>query len=180
MSRIAAKPIIVPEGATVTVDGKDVKVVTPKGELGFEMPNFITAVLTDDGLKINRSRNDRLTRSLHGLEHRLIENAIKGLGVGWSKTLELVGTGYRARVEGTTLVLTVGYSHPVKIEAPEGITFTVEENRIKVEGPDKYVVGQVAAWVRAPRPPEPYKGKGTRYVGERVRRKAGKAAKAAA
>ena len=180
MSRIAAKPIRVPEGAEVIVDGKLINVTTSNGALKFELPNYITAVLTDDGLKINRSRNDKLTRSLHGLQHRLIENAVKGLGDGWSKTLELVGTGYRARVEGTTLVLTVGFSHPVKIEAPEGIKFSVEENKITVSGADKYLVGQVAAWVRAPRPPEPYKGKGTRYVGEKVRRKAGKAAKAAA
>lgn len=180
MSRIAAKPIKIPEGAQITIDGKQVKVVSPKGELEFELPNFITAVMADDGLKINRSRNDKLSRSLHGLQHRLIENALKGLGEGWSKTLELIGTGYRARIEGNTLVLTVGFSHPVKIEAPEGIKFVVEENRITVSGPDKYLVGQVAAWIRAPRPPEPYKGKGTRYLGEKVRRKAGKAAKAAA
>lgn len=180
MSRIAAKPVKIPAGAEVAVDGKHVKVATSSGAVEFELPNYITASMTDDGLKINRSRNDKLTRSLHGLQHRLIENAIKGLGEGWSKTLELIGTGYRARVEGDTLVLTVGYSHPVKIEAPEGIKFSVEENRITVSGADKYLVGQVAAWVRMPRPPEPYKGKGTRYLGERVRRKAGKAAKAAA
>lgn len=179
MSRIAAKPIKMPEGAEVVLDGKQVRVTTPKGAVEFDLPNFITASLTEEGLKINRSRNSKITRSMHGLQHRLIENTLKGFGEGWSKTLELIGTGYRARVEGEDLVLLVGYSHPVKIKAPAGIKFSVEENRITVSGVDRYLVGQVAAWVRMPRPPEPYKGKGVRYVGERVRRKAGKAAKAA-
>lgn len=177
MSRIGARAIDVPENVEVSVEGKTVKTVGPKGELKFRLPAGIEVKAEEGKVVVERKRNSKQARSLHGTVNRVIRNNLKGVSEGWGKTLELVGTGYRARLEESTLTLSVGYSHPVKVEAPEGISFSVEENRIIVSGADKVLVGQVAANIRDIRPPEPYKGKGIKYIDETVRRKAGKATK---
>ena len=134
--------------------------------------------MVDGNLLISSKDKSKLGRALYGTIRSLVSNMVKGVSQGWSKTLELVGTGYRAEVSGDTLVLSVGYSHPVKIEAPKGITFKVMKNEVTVEGVDKELVGQISARIREVKPPEPYKGKGISYKGEKIRRKAGKAAKA--
>lgn len=179
MSRVGKKPLKVKEGVTVTVDGQTVKVAGPKGELTYELPAGIGAKLEEGELLISRDSEEKFVKSLHGTMQRVLDNAQKGVTDGWSKTLELVGTGYRARLEGPSLILAIGFSHPVKFDPPEGIAFSVEENNITISGIDRQLVGQTAANIRAVRPPEPYKGKGIKYVGEYVRRKAGKAAKTA-
>lgn len=179
MSRVGKKPLKIVEGVSIRVDGQTAKVCGPKGELEYTIPAGITAKVEGDELLISRDSEIKFVKSLHGTVQRVLDNAIKGTSRGWSKILELVGTGYRARLEGGSLVLAIGFSHPVKFNPPEGITFDVEENNITVSGADRHLVGQVAANVRAVRPPEPYKGKGIKYVGEYVRRKAGKAAKTA-
>lgn len=180
MSRIGAKAINIPEDTEVSVEGRLVKTSGPKGELEFRLPAEIEVKSEDGKILVGRKRNSKQARSLHGTVNRIIRNNLKGVSEGWSKTLELVGTGYRARLEGSALVLSIGYSHPVKVEAPEGISFSVEENKVTVSGTDKVLVGQVAANIRKVRPPEPYKGKGIKYIDEIVRRKAGKATKAGA
>lgn len=176
MSRITLKPIEVPQGVTVTHEGRVVKVSGPKGELSYHLSKGVEIKLEEGKLNLVRKTNSKSTRSLQGTAYRLLENAIKGVTGGWSKTLEMVGTGYRATLDGTTLVLAIGFSHPVKIAAPEGIAFSIEENRITVSGIDKELVGQVSANIRQVREPEPYKGKGIKYIDEKVRRKPGKAA----
>lgn len=177
MSRIGSKTIAIPENVQVFIEGKSVKVSGPKGELSLKLPQGIEAGTKDAKVIVERKRDSKQTRALHGTINRLIRNNIKGVSEGWDKSLELVGTGYRARMEGSTLVLNLGYSHPVKVEAPEGIDFSVEESKVNVSGPDKVLVGQVTANIRAIRPPEPYKGKGIKYIDEHVRRKPGKQAK---
>ena len=167
MSKIGKLPISVPNGVTVEINSKNVKVVGPKGNLSLVLPATIDAKLEDGELLVIRNSQEDQAMAMHGTE-------------GWSKTLEMVGTGNRAEVSGRDLVLAVGFSHPVKINAPEGIDFKVEKTDITVSGIDKELVGLICARIRAVRPPEPYKGKGIKYKGEIIRRKAGKAAKAGA
>ncbi len=179
MSRIGRKPIPIPAGVTVDINGSTVRVKGPKGELVRTFHPDMVIEREDMALVVKRPSDDGFHRSLHGLTRTLLANMIEGVTQGFSKALEVSGVGYRAVKEGKTLVLTVGYSHPVRIEPPDGINFVVEgTNRILVQGIDKEVVGEVAARIRAVRPPDPYKGKGIMYVGERLRRKAGKAGKA--
>jgi large subunit ribosomal protein L6 len=178
MSRIGKLPIPVPDGVDVTLDGLTVTVKGPKGELVREMPEGVSLATDDDGqIVVTRTGESRTERSRHGLVRSLIANMVVGVTDGYSKALELVGVGYRAAAKGSDVELQVGYSHPVLIEAPQGIAFEVPQpTRIVVSGIDKVLVGQVAANIRKVRPPEPYKGKGIKYEGEQIRRKAGKAA----
>ncbi len=180
MSRVGQAPIPVPSGVEVKIEGRQVTVTGPKGELSRIVPEVITVTLDEGEVKVARVDEERESRALHGLFRSLIANMITGVTEGYRRGLEIVGVGYRATAQGDrALELAVGYSHTVKVEAPEGITFEVPSNtRIDVVGIDKEVVGQVAADIRAIRKPEPYKGKGIRYEGEQVRRKAGKAASA--
>jgi large subunit ribosomal protein L6 len=176
MSKIGKLPITVAAGATVTVEGRVVKVAGPKGTLDLKLPRGIEVEVAGGVVNVTTKGKTKSDTSNHGTIRALINNNIKGVTTGWSKQLELVGTGFKVEVAGKTLSLTVGYSHPVKIEAPEGITFKVEKTFVTVEGSNRELVGQVSANIRAVRPPEPYKGKGIKYVDEVIRRKAGKAA----
>ena len=180
MSRIGKKVIPIPAGVTVTVEGQTVSVKGPKGSLDLKVSEPITVVRNDDGaIVVSRPDDERRHRALHGLSRSLVANMVSGVTDGFSKELEIVGVGYRATAKGpSALELALGFSHPVNVDAPEGITFEVPvPTRIIVKGIDKEKVGQVAADIRKLRKPEPYKGKGVRYAGERVLRKAGKAAK---
>jgi large subunit ribosomal protein L6 len=178
MSRIGRLPIPIPAGVDVTIDGGTVTVQGPKGTLSRGLPTAVTVAREGDVLVVTRPSDDKLHRSLHGLTRTLVNNMVVGVTAGYRKGLEIVGVGYRAQKIGEKLQLSLGYSHPVEIEPPEGISFELETPlRIAVVGIDKELVGQVAARVRASRKPEPYKGKGVRYAGEKVRRKAGKAGK---
>jgi large subunit ribosomal protein L6 len=178
MSRIGKKPIKIPEGVTVRIDGSSVSAVGPKGALTYEHQPEIAVKQENNSLHVERIAETAKAKSLHGLTRTLIENLLFGVSKGWNKGLEIVGVGYRAEVSGKDLVLNVGFSHQVKFPAPEGIIFEVKQNIINVSGIDKQLVGETAAQIRKIKPPEPYKGKGVRYVGEVVRKKAGKAAKA--
>lgn len=180
MSKIGQLPIQIPNGVTVEILGKVVTVNGPKGKLTITVDDLVTAKQEESNLIITISKNTKFAKSIWGTTRKLISNMVKGVTEGWSKQLELVGTGYRAEVQGNTLVLTVGYSHPIKIEAPAEINFKVEKGIITVDGIDRQIVGQISADIRSSRPPEPYKGKGVKYIDEIVRRKAGKAAKTAA
>ena len=178
MSRIGKSPIPVPSGVDVTVNGADVTVKGPKGTLSRTVPGAMSIRQDGDTLLVERPDDERRTRALHGLVRSLVNNMVVGVSQEFSKELEIIGTGYRAALQGSTLDLSLGFSHPVKVDAPEGITFEVPvPTRIVVRGVDKEQVGQVAADIRALRKPEPYKGKGVRYLGEHVARKAGKTAK---
>ena len=179
MSRIGKAPITVPSGVEVEIQGRQVAVKGPKGELDIEVPVGITVRQDGEEVLVERSDDERRNRALHGLTRSLVNNMVLGVSEGFSKELEIVGVGYRAAAKGSNaLELQLGFSHPVNVEAPDGITFDVPEpTRIIVSGIDKQVVGQVAADIRSYRKPEPYKGKGVRYLGEHVARKAGKAAK---
>ncbi|MCA1690814.1 MAG: 50S ribosomal protein L6 [Actinobacteria bacterium] len=179
MSRIGRAPIAVPSGVDVRVEGRRVTVEGPRGTLARELPPDITVRQDDGVLQVERPDDERTHRALHGLTRTLVNNMVVGVTQGFQKDLEIVGVGYRAAAPApTTLELALGFSHPVKVEAPEGVTFEVPApTRITVRGNDKEMVGQVAANIRKLRKPEPYKGKGVRYAGEVVRRKAGKAAK---
>lgn len=179
MSRVGKLPIPVPPGVEVTISGSDVKVKGPRGELSRTLHRDMSVRLEDDELIVERPTDHRLHRSLHGLTRALLANMVHGVHEGFRKELEIQGVGYRAQLEGDKLILSVGYSHPVPILPPPGITLSVEKGyrTVAVEGVDKELVGRVAAEIRAVRKPEPYKGKGIRYVGEYVRRKAGKAGK---
>ncbi len=180
MSRIGKKPVKIPEGVTISQEGAVITVIGPKGTLTQSFRPEIELVIENGKVLVNRVAETPKAKSLHGLSRTLLENMMQGVSSGWNKGLELVGVGYRASLEGTTLVLTLGFSHPVKVVPPPGIVFEVMENvRINVKGVDKQQVGEIAAQIRRVKPPEPYKGKGIRYIGEVVRRKAGKAAKAA-
>lgn len=180
MSRIGKQPITIPAGVTVEVNGKHVKVNGPKGELQRTFTPVVDINLEDSQIVVTRSSDEKNVRALHGTTRAVIQNMVTGVSEGFSKTLEIQGVGYKAELEGEKLVINVGFSHPVFVEPPMGINFDVtEKNRfIVVTGSSKEVVGQVAADIRKIRPPEPYKGKGIRYLGERVRRKAGKTAAA--
>ena len=178
MSRIGKMPIPVPTGVEVKIDGQVVDVKGPKGTLSFTVPAPITIVLEDGTITVTRPDDERNSRSLHGLSRTLIANNIEGVTKGFTKGLEIVGTGYRLTAKGPALEFALGYSHPILVEPPAGITFQVEGNtKITVVGIDKQAVGEVAANLRKLRKPEPYKGKGVRYAGEVVRRKAGKSGK---
>lgn len=179
MSKIGKMPIIIKDGINVTVDKQQVTVKGTKGQMKFTVPSGIAVIMQDGKLVFSQDeKNSPVTRSLYGLSRAMLANMVKGVDGGFQKKLELVGVGYRAQMQGTDLQLSLGFSHPVKIKAKSGITFSVAENIISVSGVDKAMVGEVAAEIRAIRPPEPYKGKGIKYVGEYIRRKAGKAAKA--
>ncbi len=178
MSRIGRLPIPIPAGVDVTLDGSTVTVKGPRGELRREIAPEVTLVREDGALRVERPRDDKRSRELHGLTRTLVANMVTGVTAGYRKPLEITGVGYRAQKVGDKLQLTLGYSHPIEIEPPAGISFEVDNPvRLAVVGIDKELVGQVAATVRATRKPEPYKGKGVRYAGERIRRKAGKAGK---
>jgi large subunit ribosomal protein L6 len=178
MSRIGRLPITVPAGVTVTVDGQAVNVKGPKGELSLTVKAPIEVALEDGTLTVTRPDDERASRSLHGLTRTLISNQIIGVTEGYSKGLEIVGTGYRVQSKGNSLEFALGYSHSITFDPPAGISFEVEGNtKVTVRGIDKQAVGEVAANIRKLRKPEPYKGKGVRYAGEVVRRKAGKSGK---
>ena len=178
MSRIGKLPIELPSGVTAEINGQHVKVKGPKGELELTVSEPIKVVLEDNTILVTRPDDESLSKSLHGLSRTLIANNVTGVSAGFSKSLEIVGTGYRAMAKGSSIELALGLSHPVVIDPPAGITLTVEgNNKIIVSGTSKQAVGEVAANIRKLRKPEPYKGKGIRYEGERVRRKAGKAGK---
>ncbi|MBS5888031.1 MAG: 50S ribosomal protein L6 [Negativicoccus massiliensis] len=175
MSRIGNQPIAIPNGVDITLDGHTLTVKGPKGTLSHKLPQSMQVEVTADEVKVARPSDDKEHKSLHGLTRSLINNMVIGVTEGYSKTLEIVGVGYRAAMKGKNLNLTLGFSHPVIMEPPAGIEFeTPEPTKIIVKGADKEVVGQVAAEIRDWRKPEPYKGKGVRYEGEHVRRKAGK------
>lgn len=180
MSRIGKQPIVVPAGVQVEIDGKNVKVKGPKGELERLFTPVVDIKLEDSHIVVTRSSDEKNVRALHGTTRAVIQNMVTGVSEGFSKTLEVQGVGYKADMEGEKLVINVGFSHPVIVEPPAGIKFDVtEKNRlIVIYGSNKEDVGQVASDIRKIRPPEPYKGKGIRYLGERVRRKAGKTAAA--
>ncbi len=178
MSRIGRLPIDIPSGVDVKVDGADVTVKGPKGELALTVKSPIEVKLEDGQLLVTRPDDERESRSLHGLTRTLIANQIIGVTTGYSKGLEIVGTGYRVQAKGNSLEFALGYSHSITVDPPEGISFAVEgNNKLTVHGIDKQAVGEVAANIRKLRKPEPYKGKGVRYAGEVVRRKAGKSGK---
>lgn len=179
MSKIGKLPVVVPAGVTVTLSGSAITVAGPKGQLQHTLPKGIT--LTVDGTNAvvgQEEKTKEQTKALFGLTRALLNNMVKGVSIGFEKKLELSGVGYRAQANGTDLTLSVGFSHPVKFKAPQGVTFAVDGNTITVAGIDKAIIGNLAAKIREVRKPEPYKGKGIKYVGERIRRKAGKAAKA--
>jgi large subunit ribosomal protein L6 len=179
MSRIGRLPITIPSGVEVTIDGSEVTVKGSKGTLSHTVPAPITVARNDDGtIEVSRPDDERESRALHGLTRTLIANMVIGVSTGYEKAMEIVGTGYRVAAKGTDLEFALGYSHPVLVKAPEGINFTVESpTKFKVSGIDKQAVGEVAAKIRKIRKLDPYKGKGVRYEGEVVRRKAGKAGK---
>ncbi len=171
-------PIDIPGGVEVKVDGRAVSVKGPKGELALTVASPIEVAIEDNQVLVTRPDDERASRSLHGLTRTLIQNQIIGVTQGYSKGLEVVGTGYRVQAKGTGVEFALGYSHSITVEPPAGITFTVEgNNKLTVSGIDKQAVGEVAANIRKLRKPEPYQGKGVRYAGEVVRRKAGKAGK---
>ena len=178
MSRIGKLPIPLPQGVTAEVAGQDVKVKGPKGELNLTISEPIKVTLEDNSILVSRPDDEATSKSLHGLSRTLIANNVQGVSEGFSKSLEIVGTGYRAASKGSNVELALGLRHPVVVTPPDGVTLTVEgNNKIIVSGISKQAVGEVAANIRKLRKPEPYKGKGIRYEGERVRRKAGKAGK---
>lgn len=178
MSRIGKRPISIPNKVSVAIEDQNIAIKGPKGELSRVLPNGITVEQDGDTLKVLRQNESRSLRQLHGLSRTLVANMVEGVSQGFQRRLEIQGVGYRARVDGRNLILVVGYSHEVKIEPPQGIQMAVENNtNVTVSGIDKELVGNMAAKIRAVRPPEVYKGKGIRYAGEVVRRKAGKAGK---
>lgn len=178
MSRIGDSVILIPQGVTIGKTGHSVNVNGPKGSLKLDVDSSIYVEIEGDLIKLKRKNDQKKILSLHGLTRNLIANMITGVQTGWSKNLELVGVGFRAQVNADKLILNVGYSHPVEIIAPEGITFEVTDNtKIKVSGIDKQLVGQIAANVKKVRTPDVYKGKGVRYEGEYIRKKVGKSAK---
>jgi len=179
MSKIGKQPLAIPPGATVKMDGRTVLVSGPKGNLDLKLLPGINAEIKDDQLVVSASGVGKAVRSAHGLIRSLLANMLKGATQEFTKKLELVGTGYRVQLQGKILQLALGFSHEIRFEPPEGVTLAVEgQNKVVVSGIDKQLVGQTAANIRALRPPEPYKGKGIRYEGEVVRKKAGKQVKA--
>jgi large subunit ribosomal protein L6 len=179
MSRIGKLPITVPSGVDVNIDGQDVSIKGPKGTLTLTIAEPIVLEKVEDGtLEVKRPDDERRSRSLHGLSRTLVHNMVIGVTQGYEKKLEIHGVGYRVALKGSDLEFALGYSHPVKVEAPAGITFIVENpTRFSVQGIDKQLVGEVSANIRKLRKPDPYKGKGVRYSGEKIRRKVGKTGK---
>jgi large subunit ribosomal protein L6 len=178
MSRIGRLPVVIPGGVDVTIEGREVTVQGPKGRLSLQLAPPIEISQSDGTLSVTRPNDEGEVRALHGLSRSLVANMVTGVTEGYSKILEIVGVGYRVQARGADLEFALGYSHPVKVSPPEGITFRVETpTRLVVEGIDKQQVGEVAANIRKLRKPDPYKGKGVRYSGEQIRRKAGKAGK---
>jgi large subunit ribosomal protein L6 len=179
VSRIGLMPVVVPDGVDINIKGSYVQVKGPKGELEHTFPADMKIKIDNGELTVERPSDEPTHRALHGMTRALINNMVVGVSSGFSKVLEVNGVGYRANLEGNNLVLNVGYSHPVVVEPPEGIEFEVDERtrQITVKGYDKQLVGHIAADIRKVRPPEPYKGKGIKYLDERIRRKAGKAGK---
>ena len=178
MSRIGKKPITVPEKVDITLDGLSITVKGPKGELSRTLPEGVSLSQSDGLITVSADSDKRKCRERHGLSRTLVANMIEGVSNGYSKQLEIVGVGSRAQVKGKKLVVSAGYSHPVEVIPPEGITFKVESNtNVFISGIDKELVGNEAAKIRAIRPPEPYKGKGIKYAGEHIVRKAGKSGK---
>lgn len=180
MSRVGKMPIPLPKGVTATIDGSNVSVKGPRGQLAREFHPAISIGQEDGTLNVTRPTDNKLHRSLHGLSRALLANMVTGVSSGFQRVLNIEGVGYRAEVQGANLVLNVGYSHPVTFEPPEGIKFAIDKTGrvVTIDGNDKETVGEIAAKIRRVRPPEPYKGKGILYAGERIRRKAGKAGKA--
>ncbi len=178
MSRIGKRPITIPPKVEVQLEGNHVSVKGPKGQLARTLPDQVVVNRVDGVVRVTRANESRKAYEMHGLCRTLVNNMVEGVSTGFQKRLEIQGVGYRASTQGTTLVLNMGYSNPVQMPFPEGITITVENNtNIIVSGYDKEMVGNTAARIRMVRPPEPYKGKGIRYAGENVRRKAGKSGK---
>ena len=179
MSRIGRLPVVIPAGVQVNVDGSVVRIKGPKGELTREFLPVVDIAFVNGQIDVARKSEEPLARALHGTTRALIQNMVTGVSDGFTKVLEIDGVGYRAEMDGTNLKLFVGYSHPVIVEPPQGISFEVETRarQVKVMGYERELVGQVAANIRKIRPPEPYHGKGIHYLGERIRRKAGKAGK---
>jgi large subunit ribosomal protein L6 len=180
MSRIGRLPVVVPPHVDVKIDGTLIKVKGPKGSLEYTFPPDISFSLENGVITVKRPSDDRAHRALHGTTRALIHNMVTGVSTGFERILEVNGVGYRAEVQGKNLVLNLGYSHPITIEPPTGITFEADPKtrQIKVMGPDKQKVGQMADFIRKQRPPEPYLGKGIKYMEEKIRRKAGKSGKA--
>ena len=180
MSRIGKRPVPLPQGVTASIDGRTVTVKGPKGEISRSVHPELSVALEERAVAVKRPSDEPRHKALHGLTRTLVANMVEGVTKGFSKSLEIQGVGYKAEVKPFGVQLVVGFSHPVPYHAPKGIKISVENNtQVKVEGVDKELVGQVAAELRSVRPPEPYKGKGIRYAGEQVRRKAGKTAQAA-
>lgn len=179
MSRIGRLPVVLPKGVEVNIDGTKVHVKGPKGEMQRSFPPSMQISINEGVLEVTRATDGRTDRSLHGMTRALINNMVVGVSAGFEGILEVNGVGYRAEMQGNNLVLYVGYSHPVVIEPPQGISFDTDAKtrQVKVMGYDKQMVGQVAADIRKVRPPEPYQGKGIKYLEEKIRRKAGKAGK---
>jgi large subunit ribosomal protein L6 len=179
MSRIGKQPVPVPTGVDITIEGQTISVKGPKGVLGLTVAEPITVSRNDDGaIVVSRPDDERLNRSLHGLSRTLLANLVEGVTQGYTTKMEIHGVGYRVQLKGSNLEFALGYSHPVVIEAPEGITFAVQTpTRFTVSGIDKQKVGQISANIRRLRRPDPYKGKGVRYEGEQIRRKVGKTGK---
>ncbi|HWG62889.1 MAG TPA: 50S ribosomal protein L6 [Streptosporangiaceae bacterium] len=178
MSRIGRLPVPIPSGVDVTIEGRAVTVSGPKGRLALDVTPPIEITRTDGTLTVTRPSDEGKVRALHGLNRSLVANMVTGVTQGYSKTLEIIGVGYRVQARGQNLEFALGFSHPVVVTPPEGITFRVETpTRLVVEGIDKQLVGEVAANIRKLRKPDPYKGKGIRYAGEQIRRKVGKAGK---
>ena len=178
MSRIGRLPVAIPSGVDIAIEGQTVKVKGPKGELQVIVTEPITVEKTEAGVEVKRPDDERESRSLHGLTRSLINNMVVGVTDGYTKKLEIHGTGYRVTAKGSDLEFALGYSHPILVKAPEGITFAVENpTRFSVSGIDKQLVGEISANIRKLRKPDPYKAKGVRYEGEHIRRKVGKAGK---
>jgi large subunit ribosomal protein L6 len=179
VSRIGRKPVAMPKGVDVIIDGSNVVVKGPKGQLEYNFPSDMTIIMDRGMVIVQRPSDDRTHRALHGMTRALINNMVVGVSTGFEKVLEIDGVGYRAEMSGKNLMIYVGFSHPVVKEPPQGITFSVDTTtrQIQVSGCDKQSVGQVSAEIRKVRPPEPYKGKGIHYLGEKIRRKAGKTGK---
>jgi large subunit ribosomal protein L6 len=176
MSRVGKKVITVPSGVTLDVSGRTVTAKGPKGQLSYELLEGLEVAVEGSTARVVQTSEEKKAGAAHGLTRALIRNLIEGVNRGFAKTLEINGTGYRAQVQGRKLVLNLGYSHPIEFPLPAGIDASVDQNRITVSGSDKALVGEVAAEIRRFRPPEPYKGKGIKYVDEHIRRKAGKSA----
>ncbi len=179
MSRVGRVPITVPAGAQVTIEGNQVSVKGPKGELSRALHHDMSITMVDGVITVTRPTDSSFHRSLHGLTRSLVANMVTGVSTGFDKSLEIRGVGYRGQVTGGNLVLQLGFSHPIEIVPPPDISISVEASRVTIHGIDKQLVGELAAKIRGLRPAEPYQGKGIRYLGEKVRRKAGKSGKAA-